>query len=93
MSISFEFDRAKSKANKEKHGIDFDEAQELWEDNKRIEIFADSRGEPRFAVIGLINDKIWIAFITYRHENIRIISVRHARKKEVDLYESAQTQN
>ena len=31
--------------------------------------------------------------ITYRHENIRIISVRRARKKEINLYESAQTES
>ena len=93
MSIRFEFDRAKSKVNKEKHGIDFEEAQKLWEDTKRIEISADARGEPCLSVIGLINDKIWIAFITYRYENIRIISVRRARKAEANLYENAQTQS
>ena len=93
MSIRFEFDRAKSKANKEKHGIDFEEAQELWEDKKRIEISTDTRGEPRLAFIGLINHKIWIAFITYRYENIRIISVRRESKEEASLYESAQTES
>ena len=87
-----EFDPAKSKANKEKHGIDFEECQQLWEDENRIEIDAVSRGEQRFAIIGQIREKIWIAYITYRHENIRIISVRRARKAEARLYENAQTQ-
>ena len=92
MPENFEFDPAKSKANKEKHGIDFKECQQLWEDEKRVEIAAVSRGESRFAVIGIIKEKTWIAFITYCHENIRIISVRRARKAEARLYEDAQTQ-
>ncbi len=89
MSKFFEFDPVKSKVNKEKHGINFEECQQLWEDKKRVEIAAYSRGEQRFAVIGLLKKKVWIAFITYRHENIRIISARRARKAEARLYEGA----
>ncbi len=90
MSIRFEFDRAKSKANKEKHGIDFEEAQELWEDNKRVEGPGKTRGEQRFVVVGRIHNEIWTAVITYRHENIRIISVRRARPKEIKAYKTEQ---
>ena len=93
MSIRFEFDRAKSKANKEKHGIDFEEAQELWEDNKRVEGPGKTRGEQRFVVVGRTHNEIWTAVITYRHENIRIISVRRESKEEASLYESAQTES
>ena len=32
----FEYDRAKSDANVEKHGIDFEQAQELWRDEDAI---------------------------------------------------------
>ncbi len=92
MSKLFEFDPAKSNANREKHGIDFEECQQLWKDEDRVEIAAVTKGEPRFAVIGQLKEKIWIAFITYRHENIRIFSVRRAREAEARLYEDAQTQ-
>jgi hypothetical protein len=44
--------------------------------------------EPRSLLIGQINGIMWSAIITYRDENIRIISVRRSRKEEVELYES-----
>lgn len=43
--------------------------------------------EPRFLVIGKISGRPWSVIITYRSNKIRIISVRRARKEEVDLYE------
>jgi uncharacterized DUF497 family protein len=82
----FEFDEDKSKANKQKHGIDFVEAQQLWKDDKRLEVPAKSETEERFAAIGLISDVVWTAFYTQRNENIRIISVRRARENEKEAY-------
>ncbi len=84
----FEFDEATSTANKAKHGIDFKEAQALWEDPYLMKIPAKTVDEPRHLVIGLLGGKHWSAVITYRGTNIRIISVRRARLKEVALYES-----
>ena len=45
-------------------------------------------GEPRFLVIGGIGGKIWTGVITYRGNAVRIISVRRARKDEVEHYGS-----
>ena len=84
--MSFEFDPEKSAANKAKHGIDFTEAQGIWTDTDRLEIPARSLDEPRSQVIGRIGEKIWSAFITYRNEKIRIISVRRARSDEEARY-------
>jgi hypothetical protein len=84
----FEFDSQKSQSNKEKHGIDFREAQALWDDSDLVEIPAKTSDEPRFLVIGRISGEHWSAVITYRREKIRIISVRKARKEEIDIYES-----
>lgn len=84
----FEFDNDKSLSNLEKHGIDFLEAQDLWTDPDVLEIQAKSVDEMRALAIGRINGKHWSAIITYRGENIRIISVRRSRKTEVELYES-----
>ena len=72
--MEFEFDEIKSQSNKEKHGIDFVEAQELWEAPERLEIPARTEDEPRYLVIGKIGDKHWSAVITYRNEKIRMIS-------------------
>ena len=84
----FEYDEDKSRANLEKHGIDFDAAQELWDDPDLLEFPAKSDNEFRFLVIGRIATKHWSAIVTYRNERIRLISVRRSRPKEVELYES-----
>lgn len=86
--LAFEFDEGKSRANREKHEIDFVQAQAIWNDPDLIEIPAVTVDEPRFLVIGRINGKHWSAVVTYRSENIRIISVRRARSEEVAIYES-----
>lgn len=88
--MEFEYDSNKSRANKLKHGMDFEEAQALWEDERAL-IFAVNRpGEPRYIVIGKIEERHWTAVITFRGENTRIISVRRARAKEKALYEQQQ---
>ena len=89
MSWTFEFDQAKSEANRAKHGIDFAEAQRLWDDSDHLEIPARSTGEPRWVVIGRLDGRIWSAIITRRRGFIRIISVRRARQVEEALYESS----
>ena len=86
--MRFEFDPAKSHMNKKKHGIDFIEAQALWADRELLEIPAKTTDEPRFLVIGKIGEKHWVGIVTYRNDNIRIISVRRARNEEITLYES-----
>jgi uncharacterized DUF497 family protein len=86
--ITFEFDDVKSQANLLKHGINFVDAQALWDDPGLLEIPAKTDDEPRYLMIGLINGKHWSSVITYRGTNIRLISVRRARTEEVALYES-----
>lgn len=86
-TVSFEFDARKSAANQRKHGIDFVDAQALWDDPDFLEIPARTV-EPRFIVIGVVKNKHWTGIITYRGENIRIISVRRSRSEEVAIYES-----
>jgi uncharacterized DUF497 family protein len=86
--MEFEFDPQKSEANRKKHGIDFYEAQALWDDPDVIEIPVRTSDEPRFLIIGRISGKHWSGVITYRSGKIRIISVRRSRKEEVDIYES-----
>ena len=86
--MEFEFDEAKSRTNKARHGIDFVEAQALWEDMDLLEVPAKTEDEPRSIVIGKIAEKHWSAIITWRNEKIRIISVRRSRREERELYES-----
>jgi hypothetical protein len=84
--MEFEWDASKSQANLEKHGIDFVEAQHLWEDEDRLEIPARTEDEPRHVLIAALGQKLWSAFFTYRKGRIRLISVRRARREERELY-------
>lgn len=86
-TMNFEFNPIKSSSNRKKHGIDFLEAQALWDDPDFIEIPTKASDEPRFVIIGKIAGKYWSAIVTYRGERTRIISVRRSRKKEIDIYE------
>ena len=84
----FEYDENKSQSNLVKHGINFIEAQKLWDDPNLLEIPVKTQDEQRFMVVAKINNKNWSGVITYRDQNIRLISVRRSRKEEVDLYEN-----
>ena len=85
---AFEYDEQKSQSNLKKHGIDFVEAQALWNDPYLVEIPARIADEERYLIIGRIEGKHWSAVITPRDGNVRIISVRRSRIEEVAIYES-----
>jgi uncharacterized protein len=87
--MEFDYDPAKSAANKAKHGIDFEVAQKLWTDPRLLEAPARTEDEPRFLAIGRIDDKHWSAIFVHRAGKVRLISVRRARKQEIEHYESA----
>lgn len=86
--MDFEYDPKKSAANKAKHGIDFEEAQALWRDENLLEAPARTEDEPRFLAVGKIGETHWTAIFTRRNERMRLISVRRARKAEIERYES-----
>jgi uncharacterized DUF497 family protein len=85
--MGFEYDPEKSAENKGKHGLDFEEAQALWNDAALVEIPARVTDELRWVVIGKLEEKHWSAVVTRRGENIRLISVRRSRDEEVAIYE------
>lgn len=87
--MKFEYNSNKSSANAQKHGIDFDEAKALWQDEYLLEIALQFPDEVRYLCIGKIEGKHWSAVITYRQETIRIISVRRSRKEEIEHYENS----
>ena len=80
----------KSASNLSKHGIDFDQAQALWDDPWMLEAPAKTEDEPRFLSIGTIEAKHWAAVWTPRGEAVRIISVRRARKRRSDTMKATE---
>lgn len=87
--MKFEYDINKSRMNKEKHGIDFVEAQSLWKDDNALVIPANtSDEETRYALISRFSKKCYVAIFTMRENIFRIISVRRCRKNEEKNYEN-----
>ena len=86
--MDFEYDPQKSSSNKIKHGLDFEEAQELWKDLKAFEQELTTENEQRYILIGLIGEKHWSCVYTYRSGIVRIISARRSRTDEVEDYEN-----
>ena len=83
----FAFDPEKSAGNLAKHGIDFEAAQALWNDDFRLVVDTQYVAEERQQGIGKIGDKYWTAVITSRGGDVRIISVRRSRDNEVSAYD------
>ena len=88
MGMAFEFDPDMSAANRIEHGIDFNDAQALWDDPRLLEAPARIGDEPRFIAIGRIGGQHRSAVCTRRGGRTRIVSVRRARRQEVERYES-----
>lgn len=83
----FEWDMAKDAANHKKHGISFEEAEDIWDDPMFAEVHLTSFPEDRWGVIGHVKKDLFLtAIITYREGRIRIISARESTKREVDIY-------
>ncbi|MBN2896910.1 MAG: BrnT family toxin [Campylobacterales bacterium] len=86
--MTFEYDETKSKSNQSKHGIDFEASKALWADPYAFELPSKQcEDEEPFLVLGQIKGKNYTAIMTHRDDNIRIISVRRSREKEIELYE------
>jgi uncharacterized DUF497 family protein len=85
--VPFEFDRLKNASHLKKHGIDFIQAQRLW-NSPTLEIPARTSDEPRWIVIGVIGSTVWTAVVTRRNSKIRMISVRRSRDEEKELYKN-----
>ena len=87
--MKFEWDENKSKINKLKHNIDFEEAKVLWEDADALIIPANIvDSETRYALISKIERRCYVAIFSIRDDKYRIISVRRCRKNEEMNYES-----
>ena len=90
--LTFEWDAAKAASNLAKHGVRFEEAATVFGDPLSVTIFdpAHSQAEDRFIILGRSHlDKLLVVVHTERGDNIRIISARHASRRERKQYEEA----
>lgn len=78
----FEWDAAKDRQNRLKHGISFAEAQEAFFDPRRViaEDLDHSEREPRYFCFGRVGDGVMTVRFTWREGRIRIFGAGYWRK-------------
>ena len=83
----FEWDPKKAALNLKKHGISFETATEVFDDENRVEFFdlSHSDDEDRYITIGIVKNILSVVY-TERGEKIRLISARVATAKERRIY-------
>jgi uncharacterized DUF497 family protein len=85
--MKFEWDEEKRKSNLFKHGIDFKDAEQIFEGITYT--FEDERfsyGEYRYITLGMFGGTVVVVAHTERNDVIRLISIRKATKNEQEFY-------
>ena len=95
--VEFEWDGEKAAANQHKHGVSFDEAQELFTSgDDYLELYDEQHStyEDRFIAIGPIQRGLVLVVWTERvNDVVRIISARWATKREQGMYRTHNEEN
>lgn len=88
--MRFRYDSAKAASNLKKHRVSFADAEGVFYDPLGIhQLDPDSEDEERFVAIGMGSaGQVLVVVYTIRGEEIRLISVRRATRREVKNYES-----
>jgi uncharacterized protein len=85
--VRFEWDESKRQLNLTKHGLDFVDAERIFDyDIWEIEDTREDYGEERIITFGLLEGRVVILIYTFREEVLRIISLRKADRDEERLY-------
>ncbi len=79
---NFEWDDAKDRANQEKHGVGFEEAQHAFFDPRRVIVpdLSHSDEEQRYFCFGRVENGVMTVRFTWRSQCIRIIGAGYWRK-------------
>lgn len=86
--MQYEWDAKKSRANLEKHGLSFEDAELVFE--SKCITFVDERfdyGEARLITLGVLSGRIVVVVHAPRDEKTRIISMRKANEREQEIYQ------
>lgn len=87
----FDWDEQKNALNIQKHGIDFNDAHELFE--QTMLVLQDERKdykERRYIGMGYIQRRMMVVVFTRPNKaNVRIISLRRANKREQEKFKKA----
>ena len=81
-TVSYEWDEDKNFVNHKKHGVSFEDAQNAFDDPKRIIIrdLDHEKGEKRFFCLGLVEGAVMTVRFSYRRKRIRIYGAGYWRQ-------------
>jgi uncharacterized protein len=85
--MEIEFDQVKSEKNRLERDLPFDLVATFEQDSAMV--WPDSRyeyGERRFCAIGYIGFRLYHLVFTTRGESVKVISLRKAKRREINLY-------
>jgi len=88
MPLEFEWDEEKLRKNIRKHGIDFEDAIDVFDGRGQFTYLSDYDAEPRFVTTSVVGGKYMTVVWTARNDRIRLISARNARDSEKQNYHS-----
>jgi uncharacterized DUF497 family protein len=87
--MAFEWDEGKRLRNLAKHGLNFEDAPQIFADN--VFVVDDTRydyAEQRFIAYGLLARRVVVIAFTLRDDDtVRVISMRKANKREQEVYD------
>ena len=85
--MALEWFEPKNQCNIRERGIDFASAEAFeWPTAIVLEDTRHDYGEQRFRATGMLHGKLHVLVFALRHDNIRIISLRRANKREEKNY-------
>ena len=85
--MKYEWDEKKNKTNIKKHGIDFRDAQDIYQGKMvSAEDTRHAYGEKRMITVGMIGESVCVVVHTTREDTVRIISARKANERERRRY-------
>lgn len=90
MESDFEWDDNKNFSNQKKHGVSFEDAQDIFNDTRRIiihDMAHSTKDEPRYYCVGKNSEGILTVRFIWRKKKIRIIGAGYWRKGR-KLYET-----
>lgn len=88
--VSYQWDPAKARANRAKHGISFADAVAVFEDPRAITLDDPHPDEDRYVTMGLdFLGQVVVVCWTWRDEEVRLISARKAARAELREYQEA----
>jgi len=84
--MELESDEPRRERNLAKHGLDFTLAALIFDGRPRFDQLSDHPGEVRYLSTALIEFRFMTVVWTWRHESVRVISLRRARNAEERAY-------